>query len=187
MLNKLLPFFNSYTNEYIKLLDFNNEFLKNVSKIVQELIKIKKNKKKILIFGNGGSAAIASHFSLDLTNVTGITCQNFNDSSLITCFSNDFGYENWVSRAIKYYYRSGDLVILISSKGESRNMINAAKLIKKNKTSKLVTFTGFDNKNNLKKNGNINFWVNSKKYNHIENIHQYWLLFIVDAICALDK
>jgi D-sedoheptulose 7-phosphate isomerase len=187
MLSKILPFINSYNDQYIKLLHINKDFIKNLSKLVKELIKIKKNKKKLLIFGNGGSAAIASHFSLDITNVNGITCQNFNDSSLITCFSNDFGYENWVSRAIKYYYRTGDLVILISSKGESKNMINAAKFIKKYKTSKLVTFTGFNNKNNLKKNGNINFWVNSKKYNQIENIHQYWLLLIVDIIAQLKK
>ena len=58
-------------------------------------------------------------------------------------------------------------------------MINAAKLIKKKKL-KLATFTGFKSNNRLSKYGDINFWVNSKIYNHIENIHQYWLLMITD-------
>jgi D-sedoheptulose 7-phosphate isomerase len=187
MLNKILLFINKYNNEFIKLVQFNHDFLKSLSRILKILIKIKKNKKKILIFGNGGSAAIASHFSLDVTNVTGITCQNFNDSSLITCFSNDFGYENWVSRAVQYYYNPGDLIILISSKGESKNMLKAATKIKNYKQSTLVTFTGFNSKNNLKKLGDINFWVNSSRYNQVENIHQYWLLLIVDLIAYSSK
>jgi phosphoheptose isomerase len=74
MLNKILLFINKYNNEFIKLVQFNPNFLKSFSRILKILVKIKKNKKKILIFGNGGSAAIASHFSLEVTNVTGITC-----------------------------------------------------------------------------------------------------------------
>ena len=53
------------------------------------LLESKKNKKKIMIFGNGGSAAIASHFSVDLTKNANIRCSNYNEADLITCFSND--------------------------------------------------------------------------------------------------
>ena len=60
-------------------------------------------------------------------------------------------------------------------------MIKAAKFLEKNK-NKLITFTGFSGKNKLSKLGNINFIVNSKSYNLIENIHQYWLLIIVDIM-----
>ena len=56
-----------------------------------------------MIFGNGGSAAIASHFSVDLTKNAGIRCFNFNESDLITCFSNDYGYEKWVEKAVSFY------------------------------------------------------------------------------------
>ena len=45
---------------------------------------------KILIFGNGGSAAIASHFSVDMTKNARVRCVNYNESDLLTCFSNDF-------------------------------------------------------------------------------------------------
>ena len=84
-----------------------------------------------MIFGNGGSAAIASHFSVDLTKNAKVRCTNYNESDLITCFSNDYGYEMWVEKAIELYGDEGDSVILISSSGESKNMTNAAKYVKK--------------------------------------------------------
>ena len=58
-------------------------------------------------------------------------------------------------------------------------MINAAKLAKRKKL-KLITFTGFSFYNRLKKLGDLNFWVDSKIYNHVENIHQFWLLMSSD-------
>ena len=135
-----------------------------------------------MIFGNGGSAAIASHFSVDLTKNANIRCTNYNESDLITCFSNDFGYEKWVEKAINFYGDKGDVVILISSSGKSQNMINGAKEARKKGIKKIITFTGNQKNNNLKKLGNINFWVDSKAYNHIENIHQVLLLSLIDLI-----
>ena len=76
---------------------------------------------------------MASHFSVDMTKIGQIRTVNFNESDLITCFANDYGYENWVSKAISFYFDKGDIVVLISSSGESQNMINAAKLVKKKK------------------------------------------------------
>ena len=63
-----------------------------------------------------------------------IRCVNYNESSLLTCFSNDYGYENWVKKAIEFYGDKGDLIILISSSGESKNMLNACKFALKKKT-----------------------------------------------------
>ena len=68
-----------------------------------------------------------------MTKIGQIRTVNFNESDLITCFANDYGYENWVSKAIEFYSDKGDIVILISSSGESQNMINAAKFSKKKK------------------------------------------------------
>ena len=73
-----------------------------------------------MIFGNGGSAAIASHFSVDLTKNAKVRCTNFNESDLITCFSNDYGYEKWVEKAINFYGDSGDVLIVISAGGKSK-------------------------------------------------------------------
>ena len=84
-----------------------------------------------MIFGNGGSAAIASHFSVDLTKNARVRCTNYNESDLLTCFSNDYGYERWVEKAIDFYGDKGDSLILISAGGNSPNMTNGATLAKK--------------------------------------------------------
>ena len=129
---------------------------------------------------------MASHFSVDMTKIGQIRTVNFNESDLITCFANDYGYENWVSKAINFYFDKGDIIVLISSSGESQNMINAAKLLKRKKI-KLITFTGFKSSNRLKKYGDLNLWVNSKIYNHVENIHQFWLLMLSDLAALKSK
>ena len=138
--------------------------------------------KKILIFGNGGSAAMASHFSVDLTKNAGLRCVNFNEADLITCFANDYGFERWVEKAVDFYGDEGDVLIVISSSGSSKNMLNGVKAARNGKFKTVVTFSGFDSQNPLCKLGNINFWVNSRAYNFVENIHQVWLLAIVDLI-----
>ncbi len=140
-----------------------------------------------MIFGNGGSAAIASHFSVDLTKNAKIKCTNYNESDLITCFSNDFGYERWVEKTLEYYGEEGDNLILISAGGNSHNMINGAKKAKEKKINKIITFTGNEKNNDLSKFGDINFWVNSKAYNHIENVHQILLLSLVDLIIGKSE
>ena len=81
--------------------------------------------------GNGGSAAIASHVSVDFTKMCKIRAVNFNEADLLTCFSNDYGYENWVKKALSSYADRGDLLICISSSGESKNIIKGAKFAKK--------------------------------------------------------
>ena len=183
MIKKDTKFLDKYFNDFKKLININSDEIKkkliNLKKI---FIITKKNKKKILIFGNGGSAAIASHFSIDLTKNAKIRCTNYNESDLITCFSNDFGYERWVEMAIKYYGNKGDVLIVISSSGKSKNMINACIAARKKKFSKIITLTGHLVNNPVKKLGDINLWVNSKAYNYIENIHQFWLLSLVDLV-----
>lgn len=179
MNTKQLNFLKSYQQEYTSLTKIDLNLRIKLLKLYKLFLNVKKNKKKIMIFGNGGSAAMASHFSVDMMKIGNIRTVNFNEADLLTCFSNDYGYENWVKQCVEFYSDNGDIVVLISSSGESQNMINAAKLIKKKKL-KLATFTGFKNNNRLSKYGDINFWVNSKIYNHIENIHQYWLLMMTD-------
>ena len=136
---------------------------------------------KTIIAGNGGSAAIASHCSMDLTKNAGMRCVNFNEATLITCLANDFGYERWLEKALEQYGADGDLVILISSSGRSTNMIKAADFANSNGFS-LVTFTGFERDNPLHSRGKLNFWVNSFAYNIVEMTHQIWLLAVCDLI-----
>ena len=86
-----------------------------------------------------------------------------------------------MSKAIEYYADKGDLIILISSSGKSKNILNAAKKCQSIKLD-LITLSGFYKNNPLNKYGNINIWVDSKKYNIIETIHQTILLSALDYL-----
>ena len=176
-----IDFLKKYFNNLKNLLN-NEKYFEDLIKVKNILKKTHQEGKKTMIFGNGGSAAIASHFSVDLTKNARVRCTNYNESDLLTCFSNDYGYEKWVEKAIEFYGDKGDTLILISAGGNSPNMTNGAKQGKKMGFSKIITFTGNDKNNNLQKLGDINFWVNSKAYNHIENVHQILLLSLVDLI-----
>tara|TARA_B100000780_G_scaffold242258_1_gene185007 strand:+ start:1133 stop:1708 length:576 start_codon:yes stop_codon:yes gene_type:complete len=183
-MNKKIFFLINYYNNFKKLL---SPSLADINKMlqVQEILKIvKKKNKKILIFGNGGSASIASHVSVDLIKNVKIKCINFNEANLLTCFSNDFGYENWMKKAVEYYGDKEDVLIVISSSGQSQNVNKAVVAAKNKKFSKIITFSGFKRDNPLRKKGDINFWVNSKIYNYVENIHQIMLLSIIDALTS---
>ena len=145
-------------------------------------VKALKNDGKIMLFGNGGSAAIASHFSVDLTKNAKLRCVNFNEASLITCFANDYGFEHWAEKAVDFYGDEGDLLIVISSSGRSENMLNGVKAAREGNFSSVVTLSGFTHDNPLNQLGDVNLWVDSKAYNFVENIHQIWLLTIVDLV-----
>ena len=179
--NFFYNYFKNFTHTFLDNVDYKLFFV-----VANEIIKTNKNNGKLIIVGNGGSAAIASHVSVDFTKAAGVRAINFNESDLLTCFSNDYGYENWVKKALEFYSDKKDFVILISSSGESKNIINGAKFLKK-KNIKFITFSGFKKNNKLKKMGKYNFYCNSSNYNFVENSHQIWLLSIVDYIINLKK
>ena len=138
---------------------------------------------KVIVGGNGGSSAMASHVAVDLTKNAGIRSINFNESDLITCFTNDYGYEEWIKKSIEFYADPKDLVVLISSSGTSRNVINAGKIAHE-RGMKLITFSGFQSDNPLRALGDLNFWVDNSEYNIVEMTHHVWLLAMVDRIIA---
>jgi len=175
-------FVKDYLNDFADIVKPTEEIIKKIIEAKDILVEVKKNKNKVLVFGNGGSAAIASHVSIDLTKAAKIRSVNFNEADLITCFSNDYGYEKWVEKTIDFYADPKDVLILISSSGNSANMINACQAAKRQKISKVITFSGHKKNNPLSQLGDLNFWVDSKAYNFVENIHQIWLLNIVDLI-----
>ena len=154
--------------------------------VANKIINNQKLGGKVIVVGNGGSAAIASHVTVDLNKAAGIQAINFNDPAIITCFANDFGYENWVKEAIKIHCKSDDTVILISSSGESLNIINGmieANLI----TESTVSLTGFNKNNTLSTLGSINLWLDSSVYNYVELVHNIWLLSMIDYIIKKYK
>ena len=180
-------FLNNYIAEYSTLIEksFKNIDLLNQTK--EAIVSASNRGKKTVIVGNGGSAAIASHFSVDLTKNAKTRCINFNESDLITCFANDYGYEHWIEKAVEFYGDEGDVFIAISSSGSSKNILNGCRAAQNKNFSKIITLSGMNTDNPLKKMGDINLWVESKAYNHIENLHQLWLLAIVDFIIGKSE
>lgn len=175
-----MTFIKDYLNRYQKSL-FDTDVSNQLIELKQMLLDVKKNGKKVIVAGNGGSAAMASHVSVDFTKQGGIRTINFNEADLLTCFSNDYGYEHWVEKAIEFYSDPGDVIILISTSGSSANMLNGAQKSRDLHLA-LVTFTGFNAENPLQEMGDLNFWVDSKAYNVVENTHQIWLLMVCDLI-----
>ena len=175
-------FVKDYLEDYSALVKPNEEIIEKISSIKNLLVDTKKNNSKVMIFGNGGSAAIASHVSVDLTKNANIRCANYNEADLITCFSNDYGFDHWIEKTIDFYGNEKDIVILISSSGKSKNMLNACKAARNKKIHKIITLTGHKKDNPLSQLGDINLWIDSKAYNFVENTHQLWLLTICDLI-----
>ena len=181
-----IKFINSYIDNLSSKIKEGGLQIPKILEIYDILSKLNK-KNNIHIFGNGGSSAIASHFSMDLTNNSNLRCLNHSDQSMITCYSNDFGYENWMKRVLEKYGKKNDLLFLISSSGESKNIINAAKTAKKMKFNNIIGFSGFKKNNSLNRHSDISFWVNSKNYNILENLHQIYLLLLVDMFRYFKK
>ena len=165
-----------------KIKDIDVSLLGKASAFVNQA---RQRKAKVIIAGNGGSAAIASHVAVDLTKTIGVRAVNFNEADLLTCLANDFGYEHWVAKALEFYADKGDLVILVSSSGRSANMINGAAMARRMGLP-LMTFSGFYPDNPLRRVGDINFWVDSRDYNTVEMTHHIWLLAIADKLAGKE-
>lgn len=173
-------FYTQYYDEYHRLMLSDNvekkfEEFKNLALIV------KNNKNKLIFAGNGASASISSHGAVDFTKQAGVRSITFNEANIITAFSNDYGYDKWMAKALDFYANSGDVVVLISVSGESPNVVTAAKKAKE-MGLKVITFSGRSSKNSLKLNGDINFWVDSNAYNIVECLHMMWLTTVVDSV-----
>ncbi len=144
-------------------------------------IEVRATGKKVIVAGNGASAAMASHVSVDFTKAAGVRAVTLHDVDLITCFANDYGYERWLEQALSAYADDGDLVVLISSSGRSPNILRAAEHAR-SRGLRVVTLSGFAPDNPLRGMGDPAFWVDSCAYNVVESVHQIWLLMVVDLL-----
>ena len=140
---------------------------------------------KVLFIGNGGSASIASHMATDFTRTIGIQALAFNDASLLTCISNDYGYGHVFEKPIEVFAEPNDVLVAISSSGQSENILRGVTTAKE-KGLKVVTLSGFDEDNPLRKLGNINFYLPSSSYGYVEVVHLSICHCFVDII-ANDK
>lgn len=160
-----------------KIMPFDKAIFKTIS-----LIKgIHKKKNKIIFIGNGGSASIASHICTDFLKNATIPAITFNDPSLITCVSNDFSYVHVFQKPLETLALSGDLLFAISSSGKSENIL-CGTTCAKNKKLKVITLSGFDQDNPLRRLGEINFYVPSAVYGFVEIVHLAICHYLADAV-----
>ena len=135
---------------------------------------------EIVLIGNGGSNAIASHMAVDYTKFLNKRCYVPNASDMLSMMVNDYGINNMYSKFIEYNYSPNQLAI--SSSGNSANIVNAAH--KCNELNiPMILLSGFDpmNKLNLLEYNNIkmNYWVDSTNYGEVEMAHHIFLHSII--------
>lgn len=136
---------------------------------------------QLMFAGNGASASIASHGAVDFTKQGRVRSRDFNEPNLITCFANDYGYENWIARAIEFHGKETDAAILISVSGRSPSVVNAASYAR-SRGIPVVAFTGSSPDNALRALADIDFWFDSSAYNVVECVHMMWLMTVVDML-----
>lgn len=139
--------------------------------------------KNIITIANGGSSAIASHFTTDLVKNFSARALFLSDHGLLTCLSNDYGYDQAAVQFIKRFSSPGDTVILISSSGKSVNIINAAKFCLSENIA-CFGLGGFGLSSPLSKilKPEMALQINSDNYNVIELMHLAILLDVVENL-----
>jgi len=137
--------------------------------------------RKIIFIGNGASASIASHMSTDYWKNGGMRAIAFNDAALLTCLSNDCGYENVFGKSVEMFADEGDILVAISSSGKSENILNGVYAARK-QGAHVVTLSGFKPDNPLRSMGDINFYVPDGTYGSVEILHLSICHCILDVI-----
>jgi D-sedoheptulose 7-phosphate isomerase len=138
----------------------------------------------IFFVGNGGSAAIASHMAADWTKTAKCRAMCFNDPCFLTMFGNDHGFDSVFTSPLLLYGSAGDLLFAISSSGRSHNIVGAANTARGSSFG-VITLSGFNPENPLRKVGDLNFFVPSSEYGIVEVAHLAICHVILDRVAAL--
>lgn len=138
---------------------------------------------KFILIGNGGSNSAAGHIAQDMTKRGGKRALAFTDPSMLTCFMNDFGVEKAYSKFLEYYADSDTFVILISSSGESPNIVDAAQWCRSNELGYGV-LTAFGASNTVRvtsDDATFNYYIPTSSYGVAECLHQIFLHGVVEC------
>jgi len=133
----------------------------------------------IYFVGNGASASMASHFAADMAKTGGVRTMVFTDPSLLTSVANDLSYEDVYAEPLKWYMKSKDMVVAISSSGNSPNIVRAVVQAKK-LGGTVITISAMSESNSIRKLGDLNFYVAAKTYGLAETAHAAILHFWMD-------
>ncbi len=159
----------------------NIDFYDGIEMVSNLILSQTDSGRKLMFIGNGASAAMSSHMSTDFWKNCGIRAIAFNDSSLLTCLGNDFGYEYIFEKSIEMFADRGDVLVAISSSGKSENILRGVNSAK-SKECRVVTLSGFKDDNPLSSAGDFNFYVPVEEYGPVEVIHHSICHCILNAI-----
>ncbi len=162
--------------------------LNRVEELISALERARSEGRRVFLFGNGGSAATASHFACDLSKGTiqpnvprlKVLCLNDNVPTLMA-YANDMGYETIFAEPLITLSERGDLAMAFTASGNSPNVVRA---IETARARGLVTIglTGFDG-GKVKSLVDLNLHIPSKSFGHVEDLH----LAVCHAICEMLK
>ena len=153
------------------------DYEKGIQKNLGMLESLRDRCANLFLVGNGGSAGVVSHILTDFINVNKLNARTLHESSLLSCMSNDYGYENSFSEPLSTLAREKDLLIAVSSSGRSPNIHNAVKSVKK-VGGEVITLSGFGHDNPLKSMGDLNIWLDSTSYGLVEIGHLFYLHYL---------
>lgn len=161
-------------------------------KFINEIMRVAQDDKLLLLAGNGGSASISNHIACDLSKGTfydgvfGIrTVSLMSNSAMLTAIGNDFGFEESIAFQLKLIARPGDLLVLVSSSGNSKNIRNAVNVARELGIT-VVGLTGF-NGGFLRDNCDISLHVDAEHYALVEDSHMGIAHITVDAVNTIIK
>jgi D-sedoheptulose 7-phosphate isomerase len=138
------------------------------------------------LVGNGASAAFANHMALDWTKNGGVPSHAFANVPLLTAMGNDLGYEEVFSAPLSYYASSGDLLITISSSGNSANIVKTIETARA-KGMGVVTLSGLKPDNKTRQMGDLNLYIPAKTYGIVECGHQVLLHAWLDKFMGISE
>ena len=141
----------------------------------------KREGRTVCFIGNGGSAAIATHMTMDFFKNGGIKVASPFDLSTMTCLGNDYDYEHIFSKQVERMMSAGDLLVAISSSGKSPNIVNAIEAAHGN-GAYVLSFTGFSPDNPARSMANYSAYIPSGEYGIVESCHNLMLQELVDKM-----
>jgi len=144
-------------------------------------VQLRSDNRTLYLIGNGASASMASHISADLGKNALVRTEVFTDLSLLTACANDLGYEKVFAFPLKLRMNKADMLVAISSSGNSLNIIRAAEIANEC-GGNVVTLSAMEEGNALRRLGVLNFYVPAQTYGMAETSHAAILHYWVDQM-----
>ena len=178
-LNRLVDVLNqsAISNRNNEKMDWESGF----EEVVRMFEETKEKDGCLFFVGNGGSAAIAEHMIADFMKNGRMKTISIANNALTTCMSNDFGYEYAFSNPLEMLMEEKDLLVAISSSGNSKSIVNAINVATK-KNGRVITLSGFRDNNMISNMGDLNIHVPIEHYGIVESIHNLLLQQVVDEL-----